>query len=69
MEPERRWNNGYGYKRRPYFMNAIRKYGWDSFKHEMLFVGLSKEEAERKETSLLSLEVNASVARGIISNT
>lgn len=49
MEPEKRWNNGYAY-----FMNAIRKYGWDNFKHEILFVGLSKEEAERKEIELIA---------------
>lgn len=54
MEPDKRWNNGYGYKRQPYFMNAIRKYGWDNFKHEILFVGLSKEEAERKEIELIA---------------
>lgn len=54
MEPGRRWNNGYGYKRQPYFANAIRKYGWDNFKHEILFDGLDKEEAERKEVELIA---------------
>lgn len=54
MDPERRWRNGYGYKRQPYFMNAIRKYGWRNLKHEILFVGLNKEEAERKEMELIA---------------
>ena len=54
MKPEKRWNSGYGYKRQPYFMNAIRKYGWDNFKHEILFVGLDKEEAEHKEIELIA---------------
>lgn len=54
MAPERRWDNGNGYKRQPYFMNAIRKYGWGNFAHEILFVGLGKEEAECKEKELIA---------------
>lgn len=49
----KRWQNGLGYKHNLYFNNAIRKYGWKNFKHEILFSGLSKEEAEQKEVELI----------------
>lgn len=43
--PSRRWRNGEGYKGCSYFYNAIKKYGWDNFYHDVVAVGLSKEEA------------------------
>ena len=53
--PQIRWDNGYGYKQHnQYFWNAIRKYGWKNFKHEILFDGLSKEEASKVEVELIS---------------
>ena len=55
QKPERRWRkNGDGYKDHIYFWRAIQKYGWDNFKHDILFVDLTKEEAEQKEIELIS---------------
>ena len=51
----RRWSNGNGYRRNEYFYRAILKYGWDNFKHEILFTGLTKEQAEAKEIELIKL--------------
>lgn len=51
--PEKRWLNGRGY-RNEYFKNAISLYGWDNFKHEILYTGLTKNEAEQKEIELIS---------------
>lgn len=53
-KPEKRWSNGHGYKNNPYFWRAIQKYGWNNFKHEILFEGLTKEEAEQKEIELIA---------------
>lgn len=33
---ERRWRNGLGYKNDILFWNAIKKYGWESFSHDIL---------------------------------
>lgn len=54
QEPEKRWSNGNGYAGNDYFVKAIRKYGWDNFKHEILFSGLTKEEACQKEIELIA---------------
>ena len=43
---EKRWQNGYGYKEQIYFYNAIKKYGWDNFNHELLFDNLTEEQAK-----------------------
>lgn len=52
---QRRWRNeGKGYKNAPYFYPAIQKYGWDNFKHEVLFVRLTKKEAEEIEIELIA---------------
>lgn len=49
---ERRWQNGHGYAG-TYFWNAIKKYGWDGFEHEVLFTGLTKEAACDMERFLI----------------
>lgn len=52
--PEIRWGkDGNGYKRNIHFYQAIKKYGWDSIKHEILFSNLSKEEACQIEMDLI----------------
>ena len=43
--PNGRWKNGLGYESSPHFWNAIKKYGWENFKHEVLYTGLSCEHA------------------------
>ena len=53
-DPNRRWQNGVGYRTQPYFSRAIEKYGWGRITHEILFSGLTKEEAEAKEIELIA---------------
>lgn len=55
QNPKRRWKGqGQGYKGNKYFTKAIQKYGWDNFKHEIIFYGLSQKEAEQKEIELIA---------------
>lgn len=54
QKPIDRWLNGKGYAQQPRFYNAILKYGWDNIKHEVLFTGLTREEAEQKEVELIA---------------
>ena len=51
----RRWQNGLGYRTQTRFYRAIKKYGWNNIEHRVLFRGLSKKEAEKIETCLISL--------------
>ena len=49
----KRFSNGYGYKRQTHFYNAIKKYGWDNIKHEIVATGLSKKAAAAMEQELI----------------
>lgn len=55
--PLRRWKGGKGYVRndnhQPLFANAIIKYGWDNFKHNIVASELTFEEACNMEISLI----------------
>lgn len=50
---DKRWRGGKGYERNIHFYNAIKKYGWKNFKHEVLFTNLTAEEAAEKEIELI----------------
>lgn len=51
-----RWRNkGSGYKGSTRIANAIKKYGWDNIKHEILFSELTKEAACQKEIELIKI--------------
>lgn len=53
--PEKRWGyNGNGYCDNEHFSRAISKYSWENIRHEILFVNLTKEEAEQKEIELIA---------------
>lgn len=61
-EPEKRWQNGYGYLaknednsyKQPAIANAILTYGWENFTHEILFEGLTALEAKQKEKEMIA---------------
>ena len=36
QKPEKRWQNGNGYKDNEHFYRAIMKYGWENIKHEII---------------------------------
>lgn len=54
QNPVKRWKNGLGYQGSPHFWAAIQKYGWDGFRHEILYTDLDKAVAERIEVELIS---------------
>lgn len=49
--PSRRWS--YGYKGNPHFQASLLRYGWDNFKHIVVFSNLKKETACRIEQLLI----------------
>lgn len=50
QKPEYRWGSGgQHYVECPHFWNAIQKYGWDNFTHEILYDDLTAEEANNLE--------------------
>lgn len=52
--PRLRWLNGKGYNENQHFANAINKYGWENFKHEILLEGLTAKQASLAEQIFIS---------------
>ncbi len=53
QDPKIRWAKGLGYKRNTLMWRAIKKYGWENIKHEILEVNLTEDEANKKEIELI----------------
>ena len=51
---ERRWGKGINYKQHKHFYAAIKKYGWDNIKHDVLYETFDKEDALSKEIYFIS---------------
>lgn len=47
-----RWRHGEGYKNQ-FVYKAILKYGWENIIHKVLFSGMTKKQAEKKEIELI----------------
>lgn len=48
-----RWKNGTGYKQSPKFYNAIKKYGWSNFQHDIIAGNLTQDEAHNMEKLII----------------
>ena len=64
QKPERRFRNGDGYKTQKAFYRAIEKYGWESFKHEIIEEGLTEKEAYEKEAYYIEKVYNSFAPNG-----
>lgn len=53
QNPERRWSNGTAYRKKTHFGSAIKKYGFESFSHDIVFEGLTREAACIEERRLI----------------
>lgn len=54
-DPKLRWLSGHGYESNKYFSNAIKKYGWRNFKHEVLARDLTEEQAYWNEIFFIDM--------------
>lgn len=64
MALKRRWQNGLGYRHNQHFDRAIKKYGWENIKHEVLYEKLTKHEASDKERELIAKYDTTNIEKG-----
>ena len=64
QDPKKRWLCGHGYDRNDYFRKAIKKYGWDNFRHDVLMSGLVKEKAAKIERFYIACFDSANPEKG-----
>ena len=50
---EKRWAQGRAYRHNSHFTNAIKKYGWNNFEHEVLAEGLKEDVAKDFERMMI----------------
>lgn len=53
-DAEKRWRNGKGYETQGKIANAIKRYGWENVKHNIIVDGISKEQAQTLEQYLIA---------------
>ena len=54
QNPVKRWKRGRNYRNNIHMTRAVEKYGWDNIEHIIVRDGLSKQEAESLEISLIA---------------
>lgn len=64
QNPKQRWANGKGYMQNRRMYRNILKYGWENIEHEILFDGLTQEEAFEKEIELITKYNSTDFAKG-----
>ena len=55
QRPSKRFQRGGGYKHCPHMREAVKKYGWDAFRHEILETGLTRTDAEIEEVTYIAV--------------
>ena len=60
----RRWHGGSAYRNNAHFYAAIKRYGWDAFRHEILADGLTREAACEMEVRLIAEHRSTDPAHG-----
>ena len=70
QKPEQRWHNGNGYKSNKHFYSAIKKYGWDNIKHEIICQApMSAAQAGAVEKSFIHLYDSTNPSKGYNNST